>query len=189
MSLSRKLLLRMFGRPRGLLGRLGGIIMSRTNRRHAAWAIGLLDVQPDNRVLEVGCGPGAAIQVLAGSAQQTVGIDPSAEMLGQARQRNAAAIATGRIDLQQASADRLPYADGSFDMALAINSMQVWPDAMAGLQEIRRVIKSGGRVALAFTVHSGQRSEGVPDTVSAAGFVDCRLVQTNAAFCVLATRR
>jgi ubiquinone/menaquinone biosynthesis C-methylase UbiE len=118
-----------------------------------------------------------------------VGIDPSAEMLGQARQRNAAAIATGRIDLQQASADRLPYADGSFDMALAINSMQVWPDAMAGLQEIRRVLKSGGRVALAFTVHSGQRGEGVPDTVSAAGFVDCRLVQTNAAFCVLATRR
>ncbi len=118
-----------------------------------------------------------------------MGIDPSAEMLGQARQRNAAAIATGRIDLQQASADRLPYADGSFDMALAINSMQVWPDAMAGLQEIRRVLKSGGRVALAFTAHSGQRSEGVPDTVSAAGFVDCRPVQTNAAFCVLATRR
>jgi ubiquinone/menaquinone biosynthesis C-methylase UbiE len=42
----------------------------------------------------------------------------------------------------------LLFEDDTFDKALAINSMQVWADAMAGLREIRRVLKSGGRVAL-----------------------------------------
>lgn len=58
MSLSRDLLMRMFGRPRGLLGRLGGRIMARTNENCGAWAIDLLEIRPDDRVLEVGFGPG-----------------------------------------------------------------------------------------------------------------------------------
>ena len=81
MSIGRTILMPMFGHPRGVLGRLGGLILARTNRRHAAWVAGLLDVRPDDRVLDVGCGPGVAIQILAGRAQYVAGIDPSAEML------------------------------------------------------------------------------------------------------------
>jgi SAM-dependent methyltransferase len=188
MSVGRNILMRMFGRPRGLLGRLGGILMARANQPHAVWVISLLDVRQEDNVLEVGFGPGVAIELLAGSAQHVAGIDPSSAMLGQATQRNAEAIGDGRVDLRQGSADRLPFADGSFDKAMAINSMQVWPDASAGLREIRRVLRSGGRLALAFTNYSGQSSEGVPETVTAAGFTDCRLVETDRAFCVLGTR-
>lgn len=182
------MLLRMFGRPRGLLGRLGGIVMARTNRRHAAWVIDLLDVQAPDTVLEVGFGPGVAIQLVAGSARHVAGVDPSAEMLRQARQRNVEAIDSGRVDLRQGSADRLPFAAESFDKAMAINSMQVWPDASAGLREIWRVLKPGGRAALAFTVHSGQQKSGVPEIITAAGFTECRSVETDQAFCVLANR-
>jgi len=139
--------------------------------------------------LEVGLGPGVAIELLlAGSARHVAGIDPSSAMLGQATQRNAEAIGEGRVDLRQGSVDRLPFADHSFDKAMAINSMQVWPDASAGLREIRRVLRSGGRLALAFTTYSGQSSTGVPNIVAAAGFTDCRLVETDKVFCVLATR-
>jgi ubiquinone/menaquinone biosynthesis C-methylase UbiE len=49
------------------------------------------------------------------------------------------------VDLRQGSADGLPFDHDIFDAALAINSMQVWPDAMSGLREICRVIKPGGK--------------------------------------------
>lgn len=186
MSLSRNILLRAFGRPRGLLGRLGGIIMARTNDRHAAWTIGLLDVQPTDKVREVGFGPGIAIQRLSVSTRQVCGVDPSAEMLRQATRRNTAAIADRRVDLRQTSADRLPFTERRFDKALAINSMQVWPDALAGLREIRCVLKPGGGLALTFTSYSGQSREGVPELVAAAEFGECRVVDADKAFCVFA---
>jgi SAM-dependent methyltransferase len=153
-----------------------------------AWAVDLLDVQAADTVLEVGFGPGAAIQLLSGSARHVAGVDPSAEMLRQARKRNVEAIGDGRVDLRQGFADHLPFAAESFDKAMAINSMQVWPDASAGLLEIRRVLKPGGRAAPAFTAHSGQRKQGVPEMILAARFAECRLVEADQAFCVLATR-
>jgi ubiquinone/menaquinone biosynthesis C-methylase UbiE len=158
MMIGKSLLTRMFGRPKGSLGRLGGIIMARTNRQVAGWAIDLLGVHPSDRILEVGFGPGVGIQLLAKSALsgRVVGVDPSKEMVEQGAARNAKAIEAGRIDLRQASVERLPFEDETFDRALAVNSMQVWPDAPAGLREIRRVMKTGGRIALAFTHHSGQ---------------------------------
>jgi hypothetical protein len=51
------------------------------------------------------------------------------------------------------------------------------------------VLKPGGTVALAFTAYSGQRSEGVPNVVAAAGFFDCQLIETDQACCVIAARR
>ena len=189
MSVARNLLLRMFGRPHGLLGRLGGAVMARTNGPYAAWVVDLLDVQPHDAVLDVGFGPGTAIQLLARSAKCVRGVDPSAEMLRQASARNASAIDAGRVELHKGTADRLPFPDGCFDKAIATNSMQVWPDAVAGLREIGRVLKSGGRLALAFSSHSGQRREGVSELVAAAEFADSRIVAIDWAFCVLATKR
>lgn len=89
MGFVKSLFMRAFGRPTGLLGRLGGMIMARTNRRIARRAIDLLDVQPDDRVLEIGFGPGVGIDHLAGSASSgwIAGVDPSEEMVEQARAR------------------------------------------------------------------------------------------------------
>ena len=186
----RKVLMRMFGRPTGLLGRLGGVIMARVNRNAAAQVIELLDVRPDDKVLEVGFGPGVAIQLLlyrvpAGSV---AGVDQSQEMVRQAAARNAAALRSRRVDLRYGSVERLPFADETFDKALAINSMQAWPDARGGLREIRRVLKHGGNVALGFTVNSGQPKEGVAESLAAAGFVQARIVDRSKLFCAIATK-
>ncbi|MGH7124366.1 MAG: class I SAM-dependent methyltransferase [Stellaceae bacterium] len=189
MGLGRGLLLRMFGRPRGSLGRLGGAVMARTNRAAAQWVVGVLEPRAGDRVLEVGFGPGVAIEILAQApARRVAGVDPSIEMIRQARARNGAAIAEGRIELRQSSAERLPFADASFDRALAINSMQVWSDADAGLRELNRVLRSGGSLALGFTVHSGQQRTGVAERMTAAGFAEPRIISTEAAFCALATK-
>jgi ubiquinone/menaquinone biosynthesis C-methylase UbiE len=190
MSWSRKLLIRMFGRPSGVLGRLGGVIMARVNRDAAAQAIELLDPRPGDKILEVGFGPGVAIELLLQRvpAGFVAGIDYSQEMLAQAAARNAAALRDRKIDLRYGSAERLPYADASFDKALAINSMQAWPDARAGLRQIHRVLKHGGTVVLAFTVDSGQSQQGVTELLAAAGFAQPRIADGRRLFCAIATK-
>ena len=153
MNLADRILLPTFGRPEGLPGRLGGIIMARVNRKFAQEIVALLKVRASEKILEVGFGPGVGIELLAAAAPlgQVAGIDPSREMVVQARARNAAAISAGRVNLRQGTVENMPFEDDSFDTVLAINSMQVWPNRMAGLREIWRVLTVGGRVALAFT--------------------------------------
>lgn len=192
MTVGTALRMRAFGRPAGLLGRLGGLIMARGNRGIARRAIGLLDVQPGHAVLEVGFGPGVGVELLleAAAKGRVAGVDPSNEMLEQARARNAKAVAAGRADLRLGVAEALPFGDADFDRAMAINSMQIWSDRAAGLRELRRVLKPGGRIVLGFTRHSGQRREGLAGGLAAAGFADVRVVDAGDGrdFCAIATR-
>src|SRR5262249_5959028 len=103
------------------------------------------------------------IQRLAELAKSgnVAGIDPSREMVKQARAWKATAIQRRRVDLRQASVECLPFDNNSFDKELAINSMQVWPDLLAGLREMRRVMKPGGKIALGFTLYSEQSNQGL----------------------------
>jgi ubiquinone/menaquinone biosynthesis C-methylase UbiE len=82
-----------FGRPIGFPGRIAGWVMAHrsSNRRRNAWAVSLLDVQRDDRVLEIGFGPGLAIRELARLASDgyVCGLDHSEVMLRQAAMRNA----------------------------------------------------------------------------------------------------
>ena len=185
MSVLKSTLMRMFGRPTGMLGKLGGIIMARINAPFARCVIRLLDVQPGDEVLEVGFGPGVGIQLLAKAAPvgRIAGVDCSKEMVQQARARNADVIARGVVDLWHGSVEKLPFEDGTFDAVLAINSMQVWPDVTAGLREVKRVTRSGGRIALGFTTYSGRSKAGIPELLSAAGFADASVVETKRGFC------
>jgi ubiquinone/menaquinone biosynthesis C-methylase UbiE len=84
----------IFGRPRGVMGRLGGLIMANTNKACGKWVTDLLEVGPYDSVLEVGFGPGVIIQHLSklASVGHVAGVDPSQAMVEQARARNAAAI-------------------------------------------------------------------------------------------------
>jgi len=160
------------------------------NRDAATEIIQMLDIRPDDKLLEVGFGPGVAIQLLLDRvpAGSVAGIDYSQEMVRQAAARNAAALRNRRVDLRYGSVERLPFADEAFDKALAINSMQAWPDARAGLREIQRVLKRGGSVALGFTVNSGQRKEAVAESLTAAGFVQAQIVDGSNLLCAIATK-
>lgn len=190
MSIMRRVLMRTFGRPRGVLGRLGGIIMARMNEDCGAWVTELLEIGPDDSVLEAGFGPGVVIQRLSqlASAGHVAGVDQSQEMVEQARARNAIGIRSGRVDLRHGCVQSLPFADNTFDKARAINAMQVWPDPVAGLREMRRVMKSGGRIALGFTPYSGQPKQGLTETLIPASFTKVQVAESDKGFCALATK-
>ncbi|GHO97805.1 hypothetical protein KSF_078530 [Reticulibacter mediterranei] len=145
-----KLLDNAFAHPRGLLGQLGGAIMARSTRSRNEWTLSLLTIQPNEQILEVGFGPGALIEGMATKITkgQIVGVDMSPLMLEQASKRNAIAIREGRVSLQHGSALVLPFSDDTFDKALSANSIHIWPDQLAGIKEMRRVLKPGGEIAI-----------------------------------------
>jgi ubiquinone/menaquinone biosynthesis C-methylase UbiE len=143
-----------FGRPTGLPGRIAGGIMAHraSNRRRNAWAVSLLDVQRDDRVLEIGFGPGVAIKELSARAPEgyVCGLDHSAVMVQQAARRNAEAVRQGQVDLRLGSVDELPAFDAPFDKVLAVNVTLFWDRPVELLGNLRRVLRTGGRIALAF---------------------------------------
>lgn len=101
-----------------------------SNRKRNLWAVGLLEVRPTDRVLEVGFGPGIAIRALAGRAAQGLvyGIDHSEVMVRQATRRNRTAIKEGRVELGLGFAADLSALDGVFDKVLVVNNFGMWPD-------------------------------------------------------------
>ena len=139
-----------FAHPEGWMGRFVGWILAMKNRERNAWAISLLDIQPNDQVLEIGFGPGQAIEEVAKLTPKgfVAGIDLSDVMVAQASKRNAAAIRSGRVFLQHGGESPLPYDDNKFNKVFAVNSMQFWSNPIAGLEEVRRVLKPGGRVAI-----------------------------------------
>ena len=110
----------------------------------------LLEVQPTDRVLEIGFGPGIAIAELAGRAPQghVYGIDHSEVMVRQAGRRNRAAIRARRVHLAHASVDQLPSFGEPLDAILAVNSVKFWPDPSERLHDVRRLLRPAGRIAL-----------------------------------------
>ena len=96
MSVLKAIFMHMCGRPRGLLGTVGGHIMARTNAECGAWVSDLLQIASNDSVLEVGFGPGVLIIHLSklAPAGRIAGIDPSIEMVEQARARNIIAFIT-----------------------------------------------------------------------------------------------
>jgi ubiquinone/menaquinone biosynthesis C-methylase UbiE len=97
------------GNPAGLLGRLFGWTMNVFNRADNRWTIDLLNLQPTDKLLEVGFGAGQAIEYAAEKIThgQIVGVDHSQTMLETAAKRNAAAIAEGRVKLQLGEVEAL----------------------------------------------------------------------------------
>ncbi|EYR83786.1 class I SAM-dependent methyltransferase [Shinella sp. DD12] len=164
----------MFVRPRGQLGEQAGIMMARTGRPMARIAVDWLALQPSDRVLEIGFGPGVGLELISALVRegQVSGVDPSATMQRQAADRNAEAIREGRVKLFEGTVDALPFDNDTFDAGLAIDNMHFWQDRLGGLVELRRVLRAGARFVAAFTPPSGGGMHGMPELFERAGYAD-----------------
>lgn len=112
----------------------------------------LAGIAAGQRVLDVGCGPGA----LTGELVRRVGagsvsaVDPSEPFVVAARERHPG------VDVRRASAEELPFPDGTFDAALAQLVVHFLAEPVAGLREMARVTRPGGVVAASVWDHAGQ---------------------------------
>lgn len=135
---------------RGLPGRLIAFIMARETWSQNLRAMEALAVAPADHVLDVGCGHGRGLATLAARASQgrVVGVDPSELMTEIAVKRNCELVSARRVEVAVASAEDLPYPADAFDKTLCVHVIYFWKDLDAGLREIARVLKPGGRLAL-----------------------------------------
>jgi SAM-dependent methyltransferase len=179
-----------FAQPSGWPGRIAGLLMAK-GADDDRWLVDLLDLQPDDRVLEVGFGPGVAIELIAAWATRglVAGVDPSDVMVREATKRNRQPVQAGRVQLLQGIAAELPFPDSSFTKALALHSIYFWPSVEDGLRELYRVLSPAGRLAIGvrmYDPHAGRLNpsrygltdDQVEDIKSALQHVGFRDVET-----------
>ncbi len=113
----------------------------------------LAGIGPGQRVLDVGCGPGALTAELVSRAgpDAVSAVDPSASFAAAAAER------LPDVDIRKSAAERLPFPDGTFDAALAQLVVHFMTDPVAGLREMGRVTRPGGVISACVWDHAGGR--------------------------------
>ena len=136
-------------RPEGSLGRAMLCFMNYTHAPLTNWGLKLVNVQDGWTMLDVGCGGGFTIRRLLKRSKdaQVYGIDISEESVTKARQVNAEVL-DKQVYVTQGSAEQLPYNDEIFDLVTAVETVYFWPNLPDCLQEVRRVLKPGGKFAI-----------------------------------------
>ena len=102
-------------------------------------------VPEGSAALEVGCGPGHLAARLAEHGLVVTGVDLDPAMIERARSNAARSSAGSRLSFVAADVANLPFEDASFDVVVSTLSMHHWADARAGLAEVARVLRPGGR--------------------------------------------
>jgi demethylmenaquinone methyltransferase/2-methoxy-6-polyprenyl-1,4-benzoquinol methylase len=106
-------------------------------------ALSMLTIDRTDRVLDVGCGTGFGTAGLLDHTDRVDALDQSPEQLDQARAKFGD---DDRVTLHRGDAERLPFADDSFDVGWSSGSIEYWPNPVEALRELRRVAKPGGQV-------------------------------------------
>jgi ubiquinone/menaquinone biosynthesis C-methylase UbiE len=108
-------------------------------------SLAALELGGDDRLLDVGCGTGAASRAAADAAESVVGVDLSPKMV---RQAVRLADAVDAVDFAIADAEDLPFRDGAFTAILCSNSFHHYPDPIRAVREMVRVLERGGRLVI-----------------------------------------
>lgn len=148
-----------FRQPTGNVGRLAGWIMATrpSNRLRNTRTLDLLELSTCDSVLEIGYGPGIAIELASRRVRtgRVVGIDHSAIMYAQARRRNARAIAAGVVRLHIGDVTELDSRLQRFDKVYSVNVVQFWPDPARVFATLRQLLNPGGTIATTFMPRVG----------------------------------
>ncbi|MGM0604126.1 MAG: methyltransferase domain-containing protein [Halobacteriota archaeon] len=146
-------------------------------------ALELLDIQPTDRVLDVGCGTGFATEGLLGYSGDVHGLDQSIHQMQKAFAKFGP---DAPVRFYRGDAERLPFADDTFDVVWSSGSIEYWPNPVDALVEFRRVVKPGHNVlvvgpdypktaamqAVADSIMLFYDAEEADRMFEAAGFVD-----------------
>lgn len=138
---------RQLRKPSGEAGIKTGLMMNKANAVLYDFTLDCMQLQNNERVLEIGFGNGYLFdKVLSRAAGlQLFGLDYSADMVRMAHEHNRELISKGFLSLTQGSSNSMPYPDGHFDKIFCINVVYFWDAPSPHLQEIKRVLKPGGQ--------------------------------------------
>jgi cyclopropane fatty-acyl-phospholipid synthase-like methyltransferase len=155
---------RQFGNPKGMVGWLAGHIMARrsSNRIRNHKTVDMMALQPDSRVLEIGCGPGLALTQCAALVRDgnVVGLDHSPVMIDQARNRLQNAGLSQKAVLHVGGVERLADWPMRFDRVYSLNVIQFIPDKAKYYHSVYDALIVGGKC---FTTYQPRMDNNDPD--------------------------
>jgi ubiquinone/menaquinone biosynthesis C-methylase UbiE len=198
----RRAIVSQFKRPRGVLGRIVGLILAGrgSNLVRNRWTVDLIDPQSGQRVLEVGCGPGVALELcLSRMSVKAVGVDHSQLMIAQASRRNTTAMRAGRLQLIEGTINDVPGDLAPFDKLFSINVIQ-FVDRPAFIARTKALLKPGGTFAATYQPRHAKATRAnalamagqLTAMLSAAGFAQVRTEEIDLkpvpAVCVIGER-
>lgn len=136
---------KQFSNPEGFGGRVISMVMNRQNRPLYDETIRHLALSDADHVLDIGCGNGYVLNLLARSCDATFeGIDPAAGILENAARRGRRFVKAGRMRFSCQDVNALPFEYGAFTKSYTINTVYFWDNLAQPMREIARVLKPGG---------------------------------------------
>jgi SAM-dependent methyltransferase len=155
--------------------------------------LGTLALRPDDYLVEVGCGGGAFLADVLRSGCRAAAVDHSGDMVRLAREVNREAVAAGLLTIEQGTAERLPFPDGTFTCGVMTGVFGFLSDPLAALAELHRVLADGGRLVVMGSDPAWRGTPAAPEPMASllhfyddgefqelgrrAGFVDARVVR------------
>jgi ubiquinone/menaquinone biosynthesis C-methylase UbiE len=156
----------LMGVPHGPLGRIGVRILAKNGPYYRAMAAEL-DLQPDDVLLDVGCGSAGLFVERASHVSHVAGLDASELQVEMARRRLADRLAAGTAEIVLGDAAALPWDDGRFSVVTSLNTMKFIPDPGGPLREMCRVLRPGGRAVVALSDTARAPLEGTHESGTA----------------------
>jgi ubiquinone/menaquinone biosynthesis C-methylase UbiE len=150
------------------LGEVVGRIMAHETAAANRVALDFLDLQPGDRVLEIGFGHGRSLAAAMARVADgfVAGIDHSEVMLRIARKRNANSLLAGRMELTLGDCEHLPYPDNCFNKIFAMHTIYFWSDPRRQFEEARRVLLYEGCLVVGYRPSDDRRfAEAFPSSV------------------------
>ena len=124
--------------------------MNENHREISEFAFECIDVNGDERILDIGCGGGINIEKFLKLTSNNVdGLDYSEVSVASSIERNIDAVDNGRCTVIQADVQDMPIDDESYDLATAFETIYFWPEIQETFKEVSRVIKPNGRFMIA----------------------------------------
>ena len=153
--------------PRGFMGRLTLMGMNLGHRSIYQNVARVLEPQPEDDLLEVGCGNGYFLKKYASNVRSIAGLDLSELCVEMAKKKHRKRIREGTAEIVHGEASRLPWEDGRFSVVTSMGSFIGFPQPLESLKEMHRVLRPGGRAVVCVEWHA---EDGLDHTKEIEGY-------------------
>lgn len=185
-----------FGNPKGILGRMMLVTMDKEHLPMAEWGFTQFEMPNKADIVDIGCGGGYNIKRMLSRCPEgkIFGYDISEESVKKAKKVNKD---EKRVKILQGSVEKMPFKDGTLDLATAFETVFFWPDPAENFKEVRRILKHDGMFVVInnygdpgidwekkVPCMTRYTAEQISSLMEQAGFTDVKIAKKDTLFCV-----